>query len=468
LAKKIIKNSTSPILEESIKSADKLLKLMKHPRIMAFLFRHVLNRLIVNKQPKWAVKLRTTFLKLGGGYVNHLGISALRYGAMASNEGTKIVYNAFKNNEPIAWIDWMIPMDIVKAFGYKTWCPTNPFAMHVAQGPGGGAHYVSVSEEVGISEDFCSVNKSSLGAFFGGEVPPPSVCIHGSHPCDSARMQNMLFEHYFPDVPSYTMNTAYGRTPEELDRWVESTWGLIRFLEKTTGREMDWNYLEQSARRIDRFNRAMNESSELQRSIPAPPLPNYLAVLWRWRLSEAGSENLTKSAEMLRDTAQWYVDYYKRKKTPREKIRVLIADQNVVWTEFGVWMYKNFGAKVVMDYIARSSFPPIDFSSRESLVRTLAIEKLYLSMIRQSHGNVDLNIEETASLIEEYQVDCVIFNNHAGCKHNAALRKMLSDTCRSAGVPSLFLDLDIVDSRHVGVDEIHSKIKNFLHSHGLI
>jgi hypothetical protein len=47
---------------------------------------------------------------------------------------------------------------------------------------------------------------------------------------------------------------------------------------------------------------------------------------------------------------------------------------------------------------------------------------------------MELNLEETASMIEEYQIDCVLFNHHVGCKHNQALKKMLADVCRQAGV----------------------------------
>lgn len=462
-----MEKKSSPILEETINAANKLLRILKYPRIVAFIFRYILRYLLIDKSPKWATKLRTTFLKLGGGYINHMGIKSICHGIEVGNEGNIVALDSFYADEPIAWIDWMIPVDIVKAYGYKTWCPTQPYVLSLAQGPEGGAHYVAMSEERGINEDFCSINKSSLGAFLGGEVPRPSVCIHGSHPCDSARMQNMIFDYYFPDVPAYMLNTPYGRTEYELERWVESSWGLIEFLERVSGRSMDWDYLEESARNIERFNRAMNESSELHRAIPSPPLVNYLTMLWRWRLGDAGSEKLAVAAEKIRDTTRWYVEHYTRKKTPREKIRVLVGDQNVVWTDHSAWLYKNFGARVVMDYIGKSCFPPIDFSSRESLVRSLAIEKLYSSMSRQSHGTMELNIEETASLIEEYQVDCVIFNNHVGCKHNAALRKILSDTCRKAGVPSLFLDLDIVDSRHVSEDEMHFRISSFFHSHGL-
>jgi benzoyl-CoA reductase/2-hydroxyglutaryl-CoA dehydratase subunit BcrC/BadD/HgdB len=458
---------SSPLFEEAVQAAHKLLKLLKYPRVVHFLFRNVLNHLIINKNPPWAKTLRTTFLKLGGGYINHRGLAAISYAIEAATEGNEMVLNAFKKGERLAWCDWMVTVDIVKAFGYETWNPTAAFALCVAQGPQGGAHYVAMCEEKGITDAMCSINKSSIGPVFGNEVPLPSLCIDGSHPCDNARMMNMIFEYHFDDIPSYIMDTPYGRSDEELDRWVESTWGLIEFLEKVTGRKMDWDYLEKSARNIERFNNAMNESSDLQRAVPASPLPPYMTMLWRFRLSDAGAEKLTLAAEKIRDTNRWYVEQYNKKKAPREKIRVLLGDQNLIWTDLSAWLYKNFGARIVMDYLSRSSFPPIDFSSRESLVRSLAIEKLYLSMVRQSHGTMELNVNETAAMIEEYQVDCVIYTNHVGCKHNAALKKIHTDICRKAGVPSLFLDVDIVDNRIASEEEMHSKITNFFHSHGL-
>lgn len=456
------------ILEAATFSSEKLLKLLKKPKLLYFLYRYILNPLVIIQNPKWAENIRTSVLKLGGGYINSKGLEAISYAVEEVTETNQRLLDKYNKGESVAWTDWMIPPDIVKAFGYDVWCPTSPFALSATKGPSGGAEYVAYAEKVGITEDLCSVNKSSLGCFFLDEMPKPAVCINGSHPCDSARMMNMVMDYYKKDVPVFTMNTPYGRSEEELEKWVRSTWDLIDFMEEVSGRKMDWDKLEEYARNIERFNVAMNELAELQRSVPAPPFPSVMSLFWRWRLSEAGAEKLAIAAEKLRDVSREYVEYHTKKGTPREKIRILVADQTVVWTDHNTWLYKKFGARVVIDYISRSCYPPIDFSSKESLVRSLANEKLYLSMIRQSHGTMELNIEETASMIEEYQVDCVIFNNHVGCKHNQALKKVLADVCRQSGVPSLFLDLDIVDNSYMAEDEFHEKIENFFKSHGLI
>jgi hypothetical protein len=369
------------ILEAGTYSAEKLLKLLKKPRLATFIFRYILNPLVILKSPAWAKTLRTSVLKLAGGYADPSAIEAISYAVEEIAHTNRNLFKRFQRNRPVAWIDWMIPMDIVRAFGFEVWCPTSPFALSATKGPSGGAEYVSFAEKAGICEDMCSVNKSSLGCFLLDEMPRPAVIINGSHPCDSARMMNMIIDYHKKDVPAFTMNTPYGRTEKELSKWVQSTWDLIAFLEKVTGRTMDWDRLRKDAQNIDRYNRALNELAELQRAVPAP-LPTFMSLLWRWRLSEAGAEKLSISAEKLRDCGLKYVEENTRKKTPREKIRVLVADQTVVWTDHSTWLYKKYGAKVVIDYISRSCYPPIDFSSDESLIRTLAIEKLYLSMIR--------------------------------------------------------------------------------------
>lgn len=458
----------SVLLETIVGSNEKLLMLLKNPRLAEFVLKRILGPMLIDNNPKWAKSLRTGVLKLGGGYVNHRALEAMKYLLIASQKGYVDGLNAYNNKTPIAWTDWMIPCDIVRAFGYDIYCPTVAFASSAAQGPGGGARYSAMTEEAGISDVICSVNKAGLGSFLAGDMPRPSVVVNGTHPCDSARMQNMVLEYHTQDIPTFTMDTPYGRSEYEIQRWVKSAWELIEFMKKTTGHDLDWAKLEEYARNIHRFNVAVNETVEMHRNMPAPPFMGLLALMWRTRLSEAGREELAIAAEKLRDAGLWYLDFYQRNNTPKDKLRVLVGDQTMVWSDYSTWMYHHFGARVVMDYIGRSFYPAVDFSSKEAIIRTLVVEKLYLSMIRQSHGTMELNIGETESILEEYQVDCVIFNNTAGCKHNGALKKILSDTCKKAGVPSLFIDMDIVDNRYMGEQEIKAKISNFFTTYGLV
>lgn len=461
-------NQEQGILDINQSTISAASRVTRMPRLFTFILRYILNPLVILNCPSWALHLRGPVMRLGGGYLPPRALTALGTAVRGTEESSRNLIQSFREKKPVVWVDWMVPVAIVRAFGYEVWCPSAPFSISAGKGPEGGAEYVAYAEERGISEDLCSVNKSSLGCFFKEEMPPPALCINGSHPCDSARMMNMIIDYYTPQVPSFTMNTPYGRSEEELEKWEQSAWDLIAFLEKESGRPLDWEKLEKYGRRIDRFDRAMNETAQLMRSLPAPPLVTLMTGLWRWRLSDAGSEGLTRGAEILRDAAAEYVERHARRGTPREKIRVIFGDQSATWTDFGPWLKKKFDAVIVMDYMSRSCYPPIDFSSREALVRSLAVEELYLSMIRQSHGTMELNVAETASMIEEYQADCVIFYNHAGCKHNQALQKILADTCREAGVPALFLDLDIVDNRYLGEDALYDKIESFFRNHGLI
>jgi len=457
----------SVLLETSVKANESLLKILKYPRSAHFLMKHVVGPMLIDHTPKWANTSRTAVLKLGAGYVDYRALEAIRWCLVAAQKGYVAGLDAFKTGKPIAWTDWMIPCDIVRAFGYDVYCPTTAFAASAAQGPDGGARYSAITEEAGVSDVLCSVDKAGLGSYLAGDLPHPSLVVNGTHPCDSARMQCMVLEYHTPDVPTFTMDTPYGRSDYELDRWVKSAWELIDFIEKNTGRNLDWAKLEESARYVHRYTVAINEAAELHRANPAPPLMGMLNLLWRTRLTEAGREELAISAEKIRDATHWYVEQNARKKAPKDKLRVLFGDQGVVWTDFQAWMYKHYGARVVADYIGRAYYPPVDFSSKESIIKTLVIEKLYLSMIRQSHGTMELNIGETESLMEEYAVDCVLFNNNAGCKHNLALKKILSDTCSRAGIPALFMDLDIVDNRYLSEREIQARIANFFTTYGL-
>jgi len=458
----------SKLLDTVVASNKKLLILLKYPAFAQFLMKHLLAPKLIDDNPAWATTLRTAVLKLGAGEVNYRALKAIRYALVAAQEGYIDTLEAFRNGEKIAWIDWMMPSDIVRAAGFKTYVPTGAVTGASSQGPSGGASYAARCEDEGISEVLCSINKTTLGTILAGEIPKPTLCVGGTHPCDPGRVQNTLINYLNQDTPTFIMDTPYGRSDYELERWLKSAWELVAWLEKLSGKELDWKYLEESARNMHRFNQAVNEITELHRNRPAPPLMGMLNLLWRIRISEPGHPLVAVAAEKMRDTARWYVEHYTKKKAKREKIRVIIGDPSVIWMDYASWMYKKFGARVVNDYIGASYFPEIDTTSRDGILRTLINEKLYIGMIRQSHGISELNLDEFEQILEDYDADCVIFNNHAGCKHGAALKKMLIDACRKAGIPALFIDMDIIDSRFLSEKEIKERIENFFLTYGLI
>jgi hypothetical protein len=89
-------------------------------------------------------------------------------------------------------------------------------------------------------------------------------------------------------------------------------------------------------------------------------------------------------------------------------------------------------------------------------------------MARQCHGPVEFITSELEKAIDEYSADCLIFAGHAGCKHGWGAIGIIKDLLKKRGMPSLFMNMDIMDQRHATEDDIKRWITEFFRSNGFI
>lgn len=136
-------------------------------------------------------------------------------------------------------------------------------------------------------------------------------------------------------------------------------------------------------------------------------------------------------------------------------------------TNIQSWMGHKFGASIVTDYVSHNLHNQIDTTSLDSMLEGLALTHLYFGMRRQSHGPIELILDELEELVDAYSPDCFIFSRHLGCKHNYAAHKIIRDFCKKIGLPSLFLTSDIFDIREVSENKIRSEIETFFRQRGL-
>ena len=100
------------------------------------------------------------------------------------------------------------------------------------------------------------------------------------------------------------------------------------------------------------------------------------------------------------------------------------------------------------------------------MIRDLGKYQMYISMARQCHGPIEMITDELEKTIDDYSADCILLAGHAGCKHVWAAMKIVEDMCKRKGIPTMVLEIDIMDKRHTPETEIRRKISDFFRSHG--
>lgn len=454
------------MIEHAAHSAAKMERLFAHPRLAHWLLIRTVAPRLVDADPGWGRQLRTSLLKTGGVTLPVEAIPALREAMTATRKMHESAAKAHVSGEPVVWFTWPVPAAVIAAFGVTYFCPENFYSVANATGGDGSTRMCEVADRHGVPQEICSINRCVIGAHLAGELPTPTLCITANTPCDGNHAGNTIIRE-LARCEQFSVGGAYDRSPETIAVWAKSVWELIEFLEKRLGRPMDWELLASYAENLNRVNSALNKVTEMHRAMPAPRMINTLAVFWRVVGGAGWEPPVARGAELLLQGAEQILMRNRQKKAPRERMRVLLGDQAIAWTDPSSWLWKEYGAAVVSDYIGSFRHPAVDTSTRESLIEGLALDRLHFSMVRQAHGTMEYTLDELETTIREYQADCVVFHSNTGCKHNLALRREVDETCRAAGVPACFLDVDIVDRRVMSEEAIKQKLRAFFAANGL-
>jgi len=408
---------------------------------------------------------RYGILTVGGGLHSRDVLKGYHYGLRAILDNFKETLKVVKRGEPLVWVEWILTAEMLEAFDVHSF---NSAALNIfanTRGAGYPPLLVEEAENNGIPIEFCSAMKLNAGAYMMDQLPQPDLIIAGSHPCDSNASVAQIFES-ITGASTFIFDVPYWKDESSYDYFEKETWNQIKFLEKHLEKKINWEKLKEELEEVNKFNFYLKEICEMNRAIPAPSSMIDLNFAWVVREINIRSPYALKMAKEL----------YKATKKKFEKGKGVVKKENVrvlLWfppigffTYIFKWMEKEFGAVVVADFIGHVSTIEIDTSTNESMVHGLAVTQMNLAMGRQCHGPAEFITDEMVQLMDDYQADCMIFNGHVGCKHGWAALKIVQDLCRERGIPVLYLDIDIMDQRHLSEQGVRDEITEFFRTHG--
>ncbi|MFH1003702.1 MAG: 2-hydroxyacyl-CoA dehydratase family protein, partial [Chloroflexota bacterium] len=144
---------------------------------------------------------------------------------------------------------------------------------------GDAADILSAGAGLGLAPEICTAHRGLAGAFALHALPRPDVMLWSNMLCDNtAKSGELVME--INGCPGFFLDHPYQRSQGEVDYLVDELKDLIAFLEKQSGRKMDWELLAATVARMDHQIELYRQISQLRRAIPTPfPPQGFLQML---------------------------------------------------------------------------------------------------------------------------------------------------------------------------------------------
>jgi benzoyl-CoA reductase/2-hydroxyglutaryl-CoA dehydratase subunit BcrC/BadD/HgdB len=381
------------------------------------------------------LKKKPNFMKAGVGYMELVAdyvdavVNAKRDGKLVVVHGTQMPTEIF------------YAMDIVPLFNEL-------YSVVYSMMGGAGSDVYDVSAASGLPTEICAFNKSMDGRLAAGVAPKFDMAAwHGSS-CDNTPwcLQNVAKAQ---NIPTFFMDRPYKIFHNHtVAYWKKQHEELIAFLEKTSGRKMDYDRLKEA---VDLSYRATQLSLEIDKFSEMVPTPMSSEAAFGPFLAcrqFGGHRKAVDYLEALRDELRERVAKGIQAVTP-ERFRYVFT-VSCPYFDMGLLdlAQQKYGAVVVGDHIARWRGTGEWLTDPDDPVGNLA-NKQQFNLGNENYGPAVEHRDQMLEMATKTRADAAIFWNNIGCRMGASMNRILKESLETKlGVPSLVIDCDILDKTY--------------------
>lgn len=376
--------------------------------------------------------------------------TALNGSLMRGMYYAQLLYRAFAQSWPVAWINVFTPPELVYACGYI------PFWLDGAGGFSGWMEMTEVFDHADAalpSRDMCTFLRAAMGGAMMDLFPRPDVVACTSHLCEGApKVARLSAEHFgvefHPlDVPPSSSDGAVAYVADQLER-------LARRLCELSNTRLDIDRLREAVELSNQARKGFMDLYELRKRVPAPVTGSQfigMGLVYPW-----GARTGVDIAESLRDEVAGRVAEGVAAVEGGEKHRLMwIHLRPVFETDLMAHLEQRMRAVIVVDLLGDVFWPELD--ARDPF-RALATKM----MSNPELWKMDKKIERMLRLVREYRVGGVIHFLQWGCRWNYGESRLFKKAMDEAGVPFLALDGDAVDKRATPYGQALTRLEGFV------
>jgi benzoyl-CoA reductase/2-hydroxyglutaryl-CoA dehydratase subunit BcrC/BadD/HgdB len=333
---------------------------------------------------------------------------------------------------------------------------------------------------------------------WGGQAKPDFMLSSGQILCDPRNKWYQAVQQYIPDVPIYNVGLPWPLYEDDIDvaevegyyikYIVEELRGLVKFLEKHTGRKMDWDRLSELVDLGERTWNLIWETYELRRAVPTPmgtgdAMNTMVPMVFMLGTQEGYDFFLDLNKELKEKIAR------KEGVVKDEKYRLLWGGGLPSWfalTDFNYFNSKGavFPAETtyrMIEPIYRLNIPDTNDPLERLAYRWIRYWTYWYDKAKKRPGS-EPDVERLIQYIEDYKIDGIVMHEAFSCRtfhlgliwQLNQLRKIYKpipvlvlgkDGNKTKGkreLPSLILESDIIDMSSYSEVDTRNRIDAFI------
>jgi len=382
--------------------------------------------------------------------------SQILYYQMLINYFTRLL-DAPKNGDFIAAHTVFFPAELIYAMDLVP-MHTETTTWMTALFTGECSDILSTGASLGLASEICTPHRGLAGAFASGVLPRPNVMLWSNMVCDNtAKSGEMIMK--LCQCPGFFIDRPFKNSQRELNYLVGELKDMVDFLEKESGRKMDWDRLAEIVARMDREIELIRQINELRKNVPTPFSPQgFLELVTIDYLFPGQPEAIFYLETLYQELSEAVKEG--RGAVPQERFRLMSL--------FIPPMYlMAFLEKISQEYGAVSVIEPFfTYWGEGRLTPEKPLEsvaaKSYMLPEARMYGPMDKRaLNSIVDCAEQYKVDGAIYYADVGCRHSCATIKLFKDALNEVDVPVLTLDCDVVDSTVTSKEEVREKLERF-------
>ncbi len=372
------------------------------------------------------------------------------------------IRDAHKNGKKVIAFGGPVPVDLMYAFDCQPYY-LDQLPLSTAPNVDMTAKFVDLCE-AHTNQSMCSIDKVEMGALLADQVGvKPDAFVYSTVPCDSSRIAYPVMEKIW-NVPTFNVDLPFRRDRRGEDYLIAQTKEFITFMEELTGTKLDWEKFKESMKVANHTNELIEKCADLRKHTPCP-LPGTLLVTNACMSGQAADPAMATFLEKEVETGEMMLDLGMGACMNGEKYRMLFL-QNMLWTSLKSYGYleREYGAICIMDVLGHFKGDFYEhMDDKEDCFRIMSHKMMNLPMIHGAAGPVEYYQDRISYLMDNFNINTSVFLGHVGCKHTWASTKILSDFIQAKyGIPTLLLDVDCIDGRYKGAEEVQNAIAVYL------